>query len=84
VDRGCPQGGVLSPLLWCLVVVKLITGLNKGGFMLKEMQMTFVFRLWVNSQTQYLGLCSGPYILWKCGVMGTDCWLIQTRLGSSP
>jgi hypothetical protein len=31
VARGCPQGGVLSPLLWCLVVDELITGLNEGG-----------------------------------------------------
>ena len=27
--RGCPQGGVLSPLLWCLVVDELLTKLNK-------------------------------------------------------
>jgi hypothetical protein len=32
VARGCPQGGVLSPLLWCLVVGELITWLNEGGF----------------------------------------------------
>jgi hypothetical protein len=31
VSRGCPQGGVLSPLLWCLVVDKLIARLNRGG-----------------------------------------------------
>jgi hypothetical protein len=31
VARGCPQGGVLSPLLWCLVVDELITELNGGG-----------------------------------------------------
>jgi len=31
VSRGCPQGGVLSPLLWCLVVDELIIGLNRGG-----------------------------------------------------
>jgi hypothetical protein len=31
VDRGCPQGDVLSPLLWCLVVDELITGLNDEG-----------------------------------------------------
>jgi hypothetical protein len=31
VARGCPQGGVLSPLLWCLVVVELIARLNGGG-----------------------------------------------------
>lgn len=27
--KGCPQGGVLSPLLWCLIVDELITKLNK-------------------------------------------------------
>jgi hypothetical protein len=31
VARGCPQQGALSPLLWCLVVEELITGLNAGG-----------------------------------------------------
>ena len=30
-SRGCPQGGVLSPLLWCLVVDELIARLNGGG-----------------------------------------------------
>ena len=30
--RGCAQGGVLSPLLWNLVIDKLITELNLGGF----------------------------------------------------
>jgi hypothetical protein len=29
VAKGCPQGGVLSPLLWCLVVEELITRLNR-------------------------------------------------------
>ena len=28
---GCPQGGVLSPLLWCLVVNELLARLNEGG-----------------------------------------------------
>ena len=31
VSRGCPQGGVLSPLLWCLVVDELLARLNGGG-----------------------------------------------------
>jgi hypothetical protein len=31
VSRGCPKGGVLSPLLWCLVVDELIARLNRGG-----------------------------------------------------
>jgi hypothetical protein len=29
---GCPQGGVLSPLLWSLVVDDLIWGLNSNGY----------------------------------------------------
>jgi hypothetical protein len=31
VSRGCPQGGVLSPLLWCLVVDDLLVSLSGGG-----------------------------------------------------
>jgi hypothetical protein len=30
--RGCPQGEVLSPLLWSLVVDYLIWGLNSNGY----------------------------------------------------
>jgi hypothetical protein len=30
--RDCPQGGVLSPLLWSLVVDDLIWGLNSNGY----------------------------------------------------
>jgi hypothetical protein len=29
--RGCPQGGVLSPLLWSVVVDGLLWGLNSNG-----------------------------------------------------
>ena len=31
VSRGCPQGGVLSPLLCCLFVDELIARLNRDG-----------------------------------------------------
>ena len=31
VSRGCPQGDVLSPLQWCLVVDELLARLNGGG-----------------------------------------------------
>ena len=31
ISKGCPQGGVLSPLLWCLVVNDLITTLSGSG-----------------------------------------------------
>jgi retron-type reverse transcriptase len=30
--RGCPQGGVLSPLLWSLVIDKLLNDLDRQGF----------------------------------------------------
>lgn len=33
VGRGCPQGGVISPLLWLLVVDDLLAGLEKLGVM---------------------------------------------------
>jgi hypothetical protein len=35
VSRGCVQGGVLSPLLWCLVVNDLLARLNEGGVYLQ-------------------------------------------------
>src|SRR5690606_10385271 len=31
LSQGCPQGGVLSPLLWCLVVDELLCSLNNLG-----------------------------------------------------
>ena len=31
ISRGCPQGGVLSPLLWCLVADDLLVRLSGGG-----------------------------------------------------
>lgn len=30
---GCPQGDVLSPLLWCLVVDELLLKLKEAGFL---------------------------------------------------
>lgn len=32
VSKGCPQGGVLPPLLWCLVINELLTKLNEYKF----------------------------------------------------
>jgi len=31
ISKGCPQGSVLSPLLWCLVVDDLLSRLTGGG-----------------------------------------------------
>ena len=33
VDRGCPQGGVLPPLLWNMTVDDLLTKLNESGYL---------------------------------------------------
>ena len=35
ISRGCPQGGVLLPLLWCLVVNNLLTRLSGGGIFIQ-------------------------------------------------
>ncbi|GJQ83221.1 hypothetical protein Trydic_g14577 [Trypoxylus dichotomus] len=32
VAAGCPQGGVLSSLLWCLLVDDLLSDLRRAGF----------------------------------------------------
>ncbi len=32
VVKGCPQGGVLSLLLWCMVVDSLLLKLNALGY----------------------------------------------------
>jgi Reverse transcriptase (RNA-dependent DNA polymerase). len=32
-DKGCPQGGFLSPLLWCFMVNDLLVHLQKEGFL---------------------------------------------------
>jgi hypothetical protein len=31
ISRGCPQGGVFSPLLWCLMVDDLLARLSGSG-----------------------------------------------------
>lgn len=31
VTRGCPQGGILSPILWCMVIDSLLVRLNDLG-----------------------------------------------------
>jgi hypothetical protein len=35
ISRGCLQGGVLLPLLWCLVVDNLITRLSRSGIFIQ-------------------------------------------------
>lgn len=35
ISKGCPQGGVLLPLLWCLVVDSLLTRLSGNGIFIQ-------------------------------------------------
>jgi hypothetical protein len=63
VSRGCPQGGVLLPLLWCLAVDELLTRLNGGGVYTQDTQMVSVFWQWENSQIRCQGSYNGPCIL---------------------
>lgn len=77
--RSCPQIGILSPLIWCLIGDELITRLNGVGFTLKDMQ-TFFFKRWENFQIHYQGSYNGPFILLKRGVTSSACRLTPTRL----
>jgi hypothetical protein len=83
VARGCPQGGVLSPPLWCLFVDELIARLNGGGIHAQGYADDLCLLAWENSRTQSQGSYNRPFILWKCGATSTACRLIQTRLDSS-
>jgi hypothetical protein len=69
VAKGCPHGGILSPLLWSLVVDELLVGLNQGGIYAQG-YADDIRR--VNSRTQYQDTCSGLLSLWKSGATGTD------------
>jgi hypothetical protein len=42
VARGWPQGGLLSPLLWSLVVDELVEGLNEKAVACWGMQITLL------------------------------------------
>jgi hypothetical protein len=61
ISRGCPQGDVLSPLLWCLWWVIYWPGSVDVVYLFKDTQMTYVFSQGVNSQTRYQDSCSGPF-----------------------
>ena len=36
ISKGCPQVGVLSPLLWCLLVDDLLARLSGSGVFIQE------------------------------------------------
>jgi hypothetical protein len=56
VARGCPQEGVLLPLLWSLVVDKLIRGLKENGcYTLGHADdiATIIHRKFLNTSTRH-------------------------------
>ena len=63
ISREFPQGGVLSPLLWCLVVDDLITRLSGSGIFIQGYADDICLLAVVNSQARYHDSCSRPFQL---------------------
>ncbi|XP_073966168.1 uncharacterized protein [Choristoneura fumiferana] len=62
VARGCPQGGVLSPLLWNMVVNDLITRLNQHHYYTIGL---FNTELQFSSEVKYLGVILDSKLNWS-------------------
>jgi len=50
VDRGCPQGGVLPPILWNITVDDLLVKLNEAGY--KAIGYTFDIAILISGGLQ--------------------------------
>jgi len=61
ISRGCPQRGVLSPPLWCLVVNDLLTRLNGGGIFVQGYADDICLLAVCKFPNTVSGLCSGPF-----------------------
>ena len=77
VTRGCPQGGVLSPLLWNMVVDGLLSKLNKTGVFTQGYADDIVI------------LVSGRFLDTVCGLLQktldrTSHWCFETGLSVNP
>jgi hypothetical protein len=82
VSKGCPQGGVLSPLLWCLVVDDLLARLS--GSVHAQGYVDDICLLAVGKFNTVSGLIQMALVPLKSGAARSDCRLILTRLGSWP
>jgi hypothetical protein len=56
ISRGCPEGGVLSPILWCLVVDDLLDRLSDSGVFLQG----YAYDLRFLTVDKILSTVSGP------------------------
>jgi hypothetical protein len=61
LSKGCPQGGMLSPLLWCLVVDDCWRASVGEETTPSAMQTISVSWRWENSQIQYRGSVGPTY-----------------------
>jgi len=72
ISRGCPQGGVLSPLLWCLVVNDLITRLSGSG-------------IFIQGYTDDICLlAAGKFPNMVSGLRTVEIWCNEVRLSVNP
>jgi hypothetical protein len=82
ISRGCPQGGVLLPLLWCLVVNDLITRLSgSGGFIQGDADGICLLAVGKFPNT-VSGLMQWALSTTEIWCSRSDCQLILIRLGS--
>jgi hypothetical protein len=65
VARGCPQGGIFSPLLWSLVVDELVEGLNENGY----------YMLWYDDDIA--SLVSGKFLSTVSELLQEDLSMVQ-------
>jgi len=80
VFMGCPKGGVLLPLQWCLVG-NLIARLSGGGINIQG-YADGICLLAVGKFPQCHGYCGGSFVLYRHGATRLGCWLIPTKLSS--
>jgi hypothetical protein len=71
VSRGCPQGGVLSLLLWCLVVNELLARLSRGGVYAQGYtdDIFLAIRKFLNTVSRLIQWALGTVEEW-CGELG--------------
>jgi len=77
ISRGCPQGGVLSPLLWCLVVNNLITRLSGGGVFIQG----YADDICLLAVGKFPNMVSG---LMKWALSTVEIWCKEVRLSVNP
>jgi len=77
VSRGCLQGGVLSPLLWCLVVDELLMRLSGGGVYAQG----YADDICLLAVGKFPNTVSG-LIQWALGTV--EAWCVELRLSVNP